>query len=256
VRPTTLETRAGRTAAAFAALFFLATPFAGRAAAVGPGPLILLAEHSDGWDDWDDYNRTLLQMQRESISSQEEQSREAARAVRRTELEQSRAKAAAERETYFDAVIEASQASLRAPRGAYYRKPGFTSSEPPAAGSPVVEVGGIAYLYDRGIFWLQQGPDYLVVTTPVGAVVAELPRGAVRVSAAGGPVWYFFGAFFAESPGGYVVIRPTPGLTVFYLPDGYLRVKVGAADGFRFGETLYKPVFLQGILAYQVVEER
>jgi hypothetical protein len=237
---------------------------AGRVAASGQGG-ILVAEHAnrnDNWDDdwgddwedgWEDYNRTLLQMQRESISSQEEQAREAGRAVRRDEVEKSREKAAAEREAYFDAVIEASQASLRAPRGVYYRKPGYSSAEPPAGGAPVVEVGGTPYVYDQGIFWLQQGSDYLVVTAPVGAVVGALPPGAVRVLSEGDPHWYFFGAFYAERAGAYAVVRPPAGLTVFYLPDGYTREKAGSADVYRFGDTLFKPVFIQGVLAYQVV---
>jgi len=128
----------------------------------------------DDWGDaWEDYNRTILQMQRESISSQEEQAREAGRQQRRDEIQQDRDKAAVEREAYFDAILEASQASLRAPRGVYYRKPGYSSADPPGPAATAVEVGGMPYLYDQGIFWLQQGSDYIVVTAPVGAARVE-----------------------------------------------------------------------------------
>ena len=240
-----------------------ALPAGGRAAAADRGGMVV-AEHDDwdnNWDDdwedsWEDYNRTLLQLQREAISSQEEQAREAGRAVRRDELEQSRGKSAAEREAYFDSVIEASQASLRAPRGVYYRKPGYASPDPPGERAESVEIGGIPYLYDQGIFWLQQGTDYLVVTAPAGAVVGALPRGAVPVPGGGASLWYFFGTFFARSDGGYTVVRPPAGVNVYYLPDGYTTEKAGGADVYRFGETLFKPVFIQGVLAYQVVSGR
>jgi hypothetical protein len=215
-------------------------------------------DQNDDWDEdwedaWEDYNRTLLQLQRESISSQEEQAREAERAVRREELEQNREKSAAEREAYFQAILEASQASLRAPRGVYFRKPGYTSADPPGPAAAAVEVEGVAYFYDRGIFWIQQGTDYLVVTAPAGAVVNAIPPGAVRIPFKGGSYWYFFGTFFAERSGTYAVVKPPAGLTVYYLPDGYSQEKRGAADVFRFGETLFKPVFVQGVLAYQVI---
>ena len=227
---------------------------------------VLVAEHRSDWntnwdddfgDAWEDYNSTILRMQRESISSQEEAAREAARQKRRDEIEQDRDKAAAEREEYFDAILEASQASLRAPRGAYYRKPGYTSADAPApATSTTVEVGGMPYIYDQGIFWLNQGTDYIVVTAPAGATVTALPRGAVRVPAKDAALWYFFGTFFAEKAGAYTVVRPPPGVSVYYLPDGYTREKLGESDVYRFGETLFKPIFVQGILIYQVVAGR
>ena len=78
---------------------------------------------------WDDYNRTILQMQRESLSSQEEQAREAGRARRRDEIEKKQEKSAAEHEAYFDAILEDSQAALKAPQGVYYRKPGYSAAE-------------------------------------------------------------------------------------------------------------------------------
>ena len=244
----------------------LAPALAPRATAFGPGPgmsgpgmAVVVDDDDDDVDVedlWDDYLDTMERMQRESISSQEEQAREAGRAVRRDELERSREKALAEREAYFQAILETSQASLRAPRGVYYRKPGYTSAEPPPATATTVEVGGVTYIHDRGIFWLQQGTDYLVVTAPVGAVVAALPLGAARVPTGSGAYWYFFGTFFAGRDGAYAVVKPPEGLTVYYLPDGYTQEKAGAADVFRFGETLFQPVFVQGVLAFQVIAGR
>ncbi len=209
----------------------------------------------DGWDDgWSDFNWTLLQMQRETLSSQEEQAREAGRARRRDEIEKSQEKSSAEHEAYFDAILEDAQAALNSPRGAYYRKPGYSAVEGPGGAARTVEVGESAFLYDQGIFWLQQGSSYTVVTAPVGAVVEQLPQGVTRIQSRPAPVWYFFGTFFGEKGGAYEVLKPAAGLTVYYLPDGYRLENVKGAGHYRFGEIHFKPVFVQGVLAYQVVE--
>jgi hypothetical protein len=210
---------------------------------------------SNDWDEgWDDFGQTLMQMQRESIASQEEQARESGRVRRRDEIEKTQKKAAAEHEAYFDAILAESQASLTAPAGVYYRKPGYATADGPGTSARTIELDGIVYSYDQGIFWLHRGTEYVVVTAPVGAVVDRLPAGATRIPRKTGPVWYFFGTFFREQDGAYEVFLPPAGLTVFYLPDGYTQEAAKGVGLYRFGEVLYKPVFIQGILAYQVVE--
>jgi len=212
--------------------------------------------HDNDWDSgWDDYNWMLLQLQRESLSSEEEQAREAGRVRRRDEIEKNQEKSAAEHEAYFDAILEDSQAALKAPQGVFYRKPGYSAAEDPGSTASTVEVGGFSYRYDQGIFWLQQGSSYTVVTAPVGAEVDKLPRGVTRIASAKGPIWYFFGSFFGEKGSAYEVVKPPAGLTVFYLPDGYRQEKVKGVDLYRFGDVLFKPVFIQGILAYQVINQ-
>ena len=206
--------------------------------------------------DWgfpDDYSWSLQRMQSERLASQEEQAREAGRAKRRDELQARQEAAAADRTAYFDAIIEASRAALRAPQGAYYRRPGFRSSEPPAPSASTVETGGISYLYDQGIFWLVQGDRYVVVPAPVGAVVPSLPRGAYPVPAAGGVLQYSFGTFYRRQEGACLVVAPPPGVVVSYIPDGYDRETVNGRTFYSFGPATYRPVFVQGILAYQVV---
>jgi hypothetical protein len=210
--------------------------------------------HDDEWDEWDDYNQTLLQMQRESLSFQEDQAREAGRVRRREEIEESREKSTAEHEAYFDAILGDSQAALKAPQGVFYRKPGYSSAEGPGGDARTVEVGGFTYRYDQGLFWLQQGSNYTVVTAPVGATVDKLPQGVSRIVSGTRSVWYFFGSFFGAKGNAYEVIKPAAGLTVFYLPDGYRQETVQGVGLYRFGDVLFKPVFIQGILAYQVVE--
>jgi len=218
------------------------------------GRTTTVVTHENDWDTWSDPGQDLLRMQRETLSSQEEQAREAGRVRRRDEVEKVRQKSSAEHEAYYDAILEDSQAALRAPLGVYYRKPGYVRTDAPASDGSAVEVGGISYQYDQGIFWLQQGARSIVVTAPVGAVVNTLPQGVTRVPAKTGPVWYFFGTFFAEKGGGYQVIKPPVGITVFYLPDGYSQERVNGVGLYRFGDILFKPVFVQGVLAYQAVE--
>jgi hypothetical protein len=213
---------------------------------------VITHDARDDWSEWDDYNWTILQMQRESITSQEEQAREAERVRRRAEIEERQEQSSAEHAAYYDAILQDSQAALRAPAGVYYRKPGFSRAEGPGGEAKAVEIGGVPYLYDQGIFWMQQGSIHIVVTAPVGAIVDRLPRGATRIPAKTGPVWYFFGTFFGEKGGAYEVIKPPAGTTVFYLPDGYTQERVREADLYRFGDILFRPIFIQGVLAFQV----
>jgi hypothetical protein len=204
-------------------------------------------------DDLDDFGWILLRMQRESITSQEEQAREAGRIRRRAEIEQSRERQSAETQAYFESVLEASKAALRAPQGVYYRKPGFASAEPPT-NAQALEIGGVGYLYDRGIFWRLPGPPYVVVVPPYGAVVDTLPAGASGIAGSRPPLSYFFGVFFQEKEGRFEVVKPLAGTMVAYLPDGYQSEPVKGAARFKFGPTLFKPVFVQGVLIYEVVE--
>lgn len=215
-------------------------------------PTRAAAFHSD-FDD--DFGWTLLQMQREAISSQEERAREAGRERRRDEVEQLRQQQADEHEEYFQSILEASQASLRAPRGAYYRRPGESTPEMPPSAQPV-EIGGVGYLYDQGIFWLTPGPPFIVVAAPTGAVVERLPAGAYRILGQGqdAPRYYYFGTFFQEQDGRFAVVKPPPGTHVSYLPDGYRTEQRNGTTLYSFGSVHYKPVFVQGVLMYHVVE--
>lgn len=200
-------------------------------------------------DEW-----MLLQMQREGIRSAEEQNREAARERRRDEVEQQKGQESAERQEYFQSVLESSEAALRAPRGAYYRKPGDSSQESPAGAQPV-EAEGLTYLYDQGVFWLAPGPPFIVVAAPFGAVVDKLPAAAYKVASKGAPRYYYFGSFFEERGGKFEVVKPPTATLVSYLPDGYRLEQVQGATVYRYGATLFKPVFVQGIVVYQVVEQ-
>jgi hypothetical protein len=210
---------------------------------------------NDDFNDFDDFGQDLmlLQMQREAIASQEEQAREAGRVQRRKEVEKFQEKLSGEHEQYFQSILETSQAALRAPRGAYYRKPGDTTQEPPGLAQSL-EVDGVGYLYDQGVFWLAAAQPLTAVIGPVGAVVDKLPAGAYRLAGKEPARYYYFGVFYQEKSGKFEVIKPPAGLLVSYLPDGYQTEVVQGKTIFSFGATHFKPVFVQGVLVYQVIE--
>ena len=117
-----------------------------------------------------------------------------------------------------------------------------------------MEIGGVGYLYDQGVFWLLPGPPFIVVVAPYGAVVDKLPAGAFRIFGKEAPRYYHFGNFYQERDGKFEVIKPPAGTLVSYLPDGYQSEQVQGATLYKFGPTHFKPVFVQGVLVYQVVE--
>lgn len=230
--------------------------------------LVFLAPGTAGsWDDdWDrgggwrrrgewreqrlEIERDRIRLEEERLRSAEEQRREIGRERRLDELERRKDELSAEREGYYGAILQASEAALQAPRDAYYRKPGFVSSGDP--GGQSVAVGGVTYRYESGIFWIQRGARYAVVTAPVGALVDSLPSGSQRVVSRKGTFEYYFGTFFQEREGAYAVVKPPAGLLVSYVPDGYTREQVEGDTFYRFGPVLFRPVFVQGILFYEV----
>jgi hypothetical protein len=195
----------------------------------------------------------------ESQEWAQENAREAGREKRRDELEKKKEAASAEHEAYYAELVNASKASLNAPQGVYYRKPGFKSNEAPGEKAQAVTATlpdgrQIPLVYDQGIFWLQRGAEYVVVIPPPGIVVDTLPAG-VRAfpNKGGGTIYYFFGVYFQGKDGKYAVVKPPAGTVVGYLPDGYTQETVDDATIFKFGGTTYKQVFVAGSLAYQVV---
>ncbi len=206
--------------------------------------------NDEGWRDWVFY---WYSIEREKISAKEEQRREAGRERRRTELEQQRKEDAAAHNAYFDAVMEASRFASRAPQGLYYRKPGFVVSEQPP-GAERVQVQGFNFLYDRGVFFIEMYPRYVVVTAPVGAIVSTLPDGVSQIGTSAGLVYYYFGTFFTEKDGKFVVVKPPAGILVGYLPDGYTEAQAGGNTYYRFNDIYFKPYFIFGILTFMVVD--
>ena len=143
---------------------------------------------------------------------------------------------------------------MQAPRGVYYRKPGFISGEAPGSGAQVIEEAGVKVFYEQGIFWVKQGTQYVVIAAPVGVVVDTLPAATTRVATkTAGEYGYFFGTFFQRQEKKFVIAKPPAGLNVTYLPDGYETKGTKEATLYAVGNITFKPVFVMGVLVYQVV---
>jgi len=225
--------------------------------AVLAGLLLAPAPPAAAWSDWgysgssyggDWYDDS------EDREYAEESAREAGRAKRRDEVEAKLQQQSAEHAEYTDAVIEASKASVQAPRGVYYRKPGFISGEAPGAGAQVIEEAGVKVFYEQGLFWVKQGTQYVVIAAPYGVVVDTIPAATTRVAnKAGEEYGYFFGTFFQRKGEKFVIVKPPVGLNVTYLPDGYETKSAENSTLYVFGNVTFKPVFVLGVLVYQVV---
>jgi len=221
------------------------------------GVLLASAQPAAAWSDYggyDSYGGGWDVDQQEDREWAQEDAREAGRAVRRTEVEAQKAAASAEHAANTDAIIEASKASIQAPRGVYYRKPGFISGDAPGEGAQVIEEAGVKVFYEQGIFWVKQGTQYVVITAPVGVVVDTIPAATTKVATkTAGEYGYFFGTFFQRQEKKFVVVKPPAGLNVTYLPDGYETKGTKEATLYAVGAITFKPVFVMGILVYQVV---
>jgi len=113
-----------------------------------------------------------------------------------------------------------------------------------------VFVNGALFFYDSGIYYQSAGDEYQVVYPPVGAVVPELPDGAVAIEAGNLVYYYVAGAFYVQQNGGFV-IAPTPmGVTVPELPPGAVSVSVNGSVAYQFNGIYYQPVFVNGVTQY------
>jgi hypothetical protein len=226
--------------------------------AVLAGLLLAPAPPAAAWDDWgggygSSYGGWDVDQQEDREWGQEA-AREAGREKRRDEVEAQKAADSAEHAANTDAIIEASKASVQAPRGVYYRKPGFVSGEAPGAGAQVIEEAGVKVFYEQGIFWVKQGTQYVVIAAPFGVVVDTLPAATTKVATkTAGEFGYFFGTFFQRQDKKFVIVKPPAGLNVTYLPDGYATKGTKEATLYAFGNITFKPVFVMGVLVYQVV---
>jgi hypothetical protein len=113
-----------------------------------------------------------------------------------------------------------------------------------------VFVNGALFFYDSGIYYQQAGDDYQEVYPPVGAVIPDLPDGAIAIEAGNLVYYYVAGAFYAQQNGGFV-IAPTPmGVTVPELPPGAVSVSVNGSIAYQFNGIYYQPVFVNGVTQY------
>lgn len=190
-----------------------------------------------------------------SYEQADEVRRDAQRQKNREEIEKKKAADEVEYLASRAAVREASAAAGRAPRDAYYRKPGSTMATMPDAHVKIA-VGDQTYFYFRGIFHIQLPGKFLVVHAPVGAVVDALPEGigAAIYKGDSETYVYYFGTFFMEENGKYKVVAPPAGTTVGYVPDGYTESEVEGTVQYQFGDIKFSPGFYGNEVIYQVAK--
>lgn len=115
-----------------------------------------------------------------------------------------------------------------------------------------LNIGGVPYYYDDGIYYQPIDGQYQEVYPPVGADLAQPPDGAIQVYAGGQTYYYAGGAFYVQQPDGSFVIAPTPiGVVVPELPPGAAQVWANGAMAYQFNGIYYRPVFVNGVTQYQ-----
>ncbi len=195
-------------------------------------------------------DRDRIRMQREAISAQDEARREPGRERRRDEIAEEMEQAERDFLASQESMRNASRASIGAPRGSYYRRPGSTTSELPA-GHSILELEKGRYGYYSGIFFRETPGGHVAVTAPAGATVESLPGGAMEIPHQQGAGYhYYFGTFFTESGEGFTVVAPPDGIVVPYLPDGYATERVDGGTRYTFGGVRYRPFYREGVLVY------
>lgn len=201
-----------------------------------------------GWN-----SNSVRSMQRQAHSAAAEARREPARQANRERIQRQRTEFQSDFVASQRAIRASARAASRAPRGPFFRRPGFTTSSL-RPGAVEMEVGGTTFFYDRGMFFRQLPNKYMVVPAPVGAVVDTLPdgTGAALYNNDLDTYFFHFGTFFAREGDKYKVVSPPPGVIVDYVPDGYIEIEVGEGVQYQFGDIIFEPVFLNDDVRYAV----
>jgi len=199
------------------------------------------------------YNSRTLQDR--SQAQQDEVRRAGERKENRKEIEKKREEYQTEYLASQEEIRQASVAASRAPRGLYYRAPGFTTAKLPETAEKI-DVGGQSFHYYSGIFFRQIPDKLIAVPAPAGAVVGTLPEGAGAAVYKGDAdtYFYYFGTFFTREGDKYKVIDPPAGTVVGYIPSGYTEVDVNDTVQYTFGGITYQPAHFEGNVIYEVVK--
>ncbi len=72
-----------------------------------------------------------------------------------------------------------------------------------------IELGGLTFYYENGVFYRRSLFGFVVVSPPRGAVVVALPVGYQTVFIDGNRYYYYNGVYYQSAPSGYIIV-PTP----------------------------------------------
>ena len=114
-------------------------------------------------------------------------------------------------------------------------------------------VNNAAFFYDDGIYYQQVGADYQEVYPPVGAVITELPDGAIEVEDGDHRYYYAGGAFYVQQDGEFLIVDTPLGVIVPELPPGIMQVSAGNGVLYQFNDVYYQPVFFNGVTQYRTL---
>jgi hypothetical protein len=131
-------------------------------------------------------------------------------------------------------------------------QPVGTAVKSAPAGSESLTVGPSTFAYSKGIFYQQQGNQWIVVPAPIGAKLKDRPAAASMISHHGSAYWYYNGAFFAwnRSEDATYVVKPPSGIIVTYLPDTATQEMRNGQKVYVYGDTTFKPSFRGTSLVY------
>jgi len=119
-------------------------------------------------------------------------------------------------------------------------------------GCLTLQIGGVPYYYDDGIYFQPVGGGYQEVYPPVGVAVPEPPDGAIAIDAGGQTYYYAGGAFYLQQADGTYATAPTPiGVVLPELPPGAIQVAVKGTVAYQFNGVYYEPVFVNGVTQYE-----
>jgi hypothetical protein len=115
-----------------------------------------------------------------------------------------------------------------------------------------LNLGGVPYFYNDGVYYQQADGGYQEVYPPVGAAIPQTPDGAIEVDAGGVAYYFAGGAFYLQQPDGTYAIAPAPmGIVVPELPPGAVQVSVNGNIAYQFNGVYYEPVFVNGVTQYE-----
>ncbi len=92
----------------------------------------------------------------------------------------------------------------------YYPQPGYVVHGPPP-GARFVPFRNGRYYFHSGVWYLQRGPEFVVVRPPLGILLPELPPGAAVVWMGGVPYYYANDTYYVQANQGYEVVAPPEG---------------------------------------------
>jgi hypothetical protein len=97
---------------------------------------------------------------------------------------------------------------------------------------------------------------YVVVDSPVGAEILDLPEGYETLYLSTIPYYYYHGTYYRYDPMRkiYMVIKAPVGLLLKKLPYGYKTVVVEGKNRYLYRGVYYSPIKRKGVIVYKVVK--